>query len=228
MNFSGFLGLVSQWQPQLAMATLQTVEMAGLSFILAAVLGLGVAFARISKNQTLAHAAWVFTEIIRGTPILVQLFVIYFGLGGIGIPIPAFDAAVAGLAINYAAYLGEVYRAGIESIDRGQREAAQSIGMEYWLTMRLIILPQALRVVLPPMTNYLIFILQDTSVASLISAPELMLRTRDLSSEYFTPFELYLTAGAIYFTLGYSLSLLVQLIEKQFSSARRTPAFILH
>lgn len=205
--------LLGEWMPQLLRAAGGTLKMTVLAYALAVVAGLVIALGRVSHNRMLARVAVFYIEIVRGTPALTQLFLIYFGLASAGLVIPAFEAAVIGLGLNYAAYMAEVYRAGIEAIHRGQREAAQAIGMTRGLTMRYIILPQAIRIVLPPMANYAISLLKDTSVASLISAPELMLRARDLSSEYFMPMELYVVAGAMYFVMAWPLSRGVRWIE---------------
>ena len=132
----------------------------------------------------------------------------------------AFVAAVAGLGLNYAAYMSEVYRAGIAAVHRGQREAALAIGMTNAVAMRNIILPQALRIIVPPMANYAVSLLKDTSVASLISAPELMLRARDLSSEYFMPMELYLLAGAMYLVMAYPLGKGAHYLEVRMGKGR--------
>lgn len=209
--------LLEEWMPQLLAAAGATLRMTALAYILGAVAGLAIALARLSRSRLLCAPAVFYIEIVRGTPALTQLFLIYFGLGSIGLAISAFGAAVVGLGLNYAAYMAEVYRAGIEAIHRGQREAAQSIGMTQGQAMRYIVLPQAVRVILPPMANYAISLLKDTSVASLISAPELMLRARDLSSEYFMPMELYLIAGSMYLVMAYPLSQAVRRLERYFA-----------
>ena len=185
------------WLPQLLVAAGGTLKMTALAYAVAVAAGLLLALARISRRRTLAAAAGWYIELIRGTPALTQLFLIYFGLASAGFVLSAFTAAVVGLGMNYAAYLAEVYRAGIRAIHSGQREAALAIGMTHAQAMRSIILPQALRVIVPPMANYAVSLLKDTSVASLISAPELMLRARDLSSEYFEPMQLYLLVGGM-------------------------------
>lgn len=209
--------LVKEWMPQLLAAAGGTLRMTALAYILGAVAGLAIALARLSRGRLLSAPATLYIEIVRGTPALTQLFLIYFGLGSIGLAFSAFEAAVVGLGLNYAAYMAEVYRAGIEAIHRGQREAAQSIGMTQGQAMRHIILPQATRIILPPMANYAISLLKDTSIASLISAPELMLRARDLSSEYFMPMQLYLIAGLMYLAMAYPLSQAVRRLERHFA-----------
>jgi polar amino acid transport system permease protein len=222
MNFARLGSLLEEWMPQLLVAAGGTLRMTALAYILGATVGLLIALSGLSRRRFLNAPARFYIEIIRGTPALTQLFLIYFGLGSVGVAIPAFEAAVIGLGLNYAAYMAEVYRAGIEAIHRGQREAAQSIGMTHGQTMRHIVLPQAVRVILPPMANYAISLLKDTSVASLISAPELMLRARDLSSEYYMPMQLYLIAGAMYLVMAYPLSRAVRRLERIFGKGHST------
>lgn len=222
MTTAGLWDLLTEWMPQLLAAAGGTLRMTALAYVLGAVAGLLIALARLSRGRLLSAPAVLYIEIVRGTPALTQLFLIYFGLGSIGLALSAFEAAVVGLGLNYAAYMAEVYRAGIEAIHRGQREAAQSVGMTQGQAMRYIILPQAVRIILPPMANYAISLLKDTSVASLISAPELMLRARDLSSEYFMPMELYLIAGLMYLVMAYPLSQAVRRLERHFGRGHAT------
>jgi polar amino acid transport system permease protein len=212
--------LLQAWMPQLLVAAGGTLRMTALAFVVAAVVGLGLALARLSRLAALSRFAVLYIEVVRGTPALTQLFLIYFGLTAVGLTLQAFQAAVVGLGLNGAAYLAEVYRAGIQAIHRGQREAAQSLGMTHGLVMRFVILPQAVRIILPPMANYAISLLKDTSVASLISAPELMLRARDLSSEYFRPMNLYVIAGLMYLAMAYPLSRAVRTMEARLSQGR--------
>lgn len=206
---------LADWMPQLLLAAFNTLRMAVSAFCLAASFGLAVALARLSGRRRLARAAAAYVEIVRGAPALALLFLIYFGLPSIGVVLPAFVAAVVGLGANGAAYVSEIYRAAIGSIDRGQSEAAQAIGMTRGQVMRFIILPQAWRIVLPPLGNYAIGLLKDTSVASLIGAPELTLRARDLSSEYFLPMQIYIISGAMYFAMAAPLSAGVRWLERR-------------
>lgn len=208
------------WLPQLLVAAGGTLKMTALAYAVAVAAGLLLALARISRRRTLAAAAGWYIELIRGTPALTQLFLIYFGLASAGFVLSAFTAAVVGLGMNYAAYLAEVYRAGIRAIHSGQREAALAIGMTHAQAMRSIILPQALRVIVPPMANYAVSLLKDTSVASLISAPELMLRARDLSSEYFEPMQLYLLVGGMYLVMAYPLAKGARYLELRLGRGR--------
>ena len=209
-----------EWLPQLLVAAGGTLKMTALAYALAVIAGLLIALARISRRRAVSTIATCYVELIRGTPALTQLFLIYFGLASAGIVLPAFTAAVIGLGLNYAAYMSEVYRAGIAAVHRGQREAALAIGMTNALAMRNIILPQAVRIVVPPMANYAVSLLKDTSVASLISAPELMLRARDLSSEYFMPMELYVLAGVMYLVMAYPLAKGARYLELRMGQGR--------
>jgi polar amino acid transport system permease protein len=208
------------WMPQLLVAAGGTLRMTALAYLVAVVAGLLLALARLSRSGVLAGAAGWYIELIRGTPALTQLFLIYFGLASAGFVLSAFTAAVVGLGLNYAAYMAEVYRAGIVAVHRGQREAALAIGMTNALAMRAIILPQAIRIILPPMANFAVSLLKDTSVASLISAPELMLRARDLSSEYFLPMQLYLLVGAMYLVMAYPLAKGARYLELRLATGR--------
>ena len=217
---TGVWPLIQLWMPQLLVAAQGTLRMTAVAFTIAATVGLLFGLARLSRHRLLSRFAVGYIEVMRGTPALTQLFLIYFGLPGVGIVLRAFEAAVIGLGLNGAAYLAEVYRAGIQAIHRGQREAAYSLGMTHLDAMRYIILPQAVRVVLPPMANYAIALLKDTSIASLISAPELMLRARDLSSEYFMPMRLYLITGLMYLAMAYPLSRVVRALEDRLSHGR--------
>ncbi len=212
--------LLASWLPQLLVAAGGTLRITAAAFVLAATAGLLVALARRSRRRWLSGAALVYIEIIRGVPALTLLFLLYFALAAGGIVLHAFQAAAIGLGLNGAAYLAEVYRAGLEAIHAGQREAAQSVGMTAPQTMRYIMLPQAMRVVLPPLVNYLIALLKETSIASLIAAPELTNRARDLSSEYFMPMDIYLVTGLIYFLMAFPLSRAAKRLEARMARGR--------
>jgi polar amino acid transport system permease protein len=214
------LGLLREWWPELLEAAGQTLRMTALSFALAVVAGLVVALGEMSRRRWLAGICRVYIEFVRGTPTLVQLFLIYFGLPAFGIVLPGFGAAVVALGLHYAAYLSEIYRGGIAAVDRGQSEAASAIGMTRAETMRHIVLPQAVRVILPPMGNSLVSLLKDTSVASLIAAPELMMRADDLTSEYYMPMQIYIVAGIMYFVMAFPLSMGVRWLEARLRRGR--------
>ncbi|UHH29278.1 amino acid ABC transporter permease [Pseudomonas veronii] len=200
---------------ELLAAALTTLQMAIGALVIGLIVGLVLALARRSSSAPLRRAASIYIEVFRGTPALVQLFIIYFSLTAVGIEFSSFVAAIIGLGLNAAAYLAEIYRAGLEAVPKGQMEAAKAIGMPRVQVMRWVVLPQAIRIVLAPIGNVAISLLKDTSVASLIAAPDLMLRAQDLSAVYFMPLETYILVGAMYFALCFPLSLGVRLLERK-------------
>lgn len=216
------LALAKEWMPQLIAASGETLKMTVLAYLLGAIAALPIALGGMSRRRWLATFCRLYIELIRGTPTLTQLFLVYFGLASLKIIIPGFAAAVLALGLHYAAYMAETYRSGISAVDRGQREAAQAIGMTYTNSMFFIILPQAVRVILPSMANYAISLLKDTSIASLIAAPELMMRANDITSEYYMPMQVYLITGAMYFVMAYPLSLGVRWLEQVAGRSRRS------
>jgi polar amino acid transport system permease protein len=205
--------------PQILAATVSTLKLAIVSFILAQGGGLVVALARASHNAPLRKGAIGYIELFRGTPLLVQLYLVYFGLSNVGISLSTFWAAAIALAMNAAAYIAEIYRSGFLAMDWGQREAAQSLGMRSGQTLMYITLPQVIRVIIPPTINAAIAMLKDTSVAALISNPDLMLRALDLSSEYFRPMPIYFYVAVIYFILSYPLSKIAIRLERHLNRA---------
>jgi len=218
---------LTEWLPQLLEAAGNTLRMTAFSFVLAFIVGLMLALAKLSSIRPLRVFASGYIEVMRGIPSLAILFLIYFGLADFGqvqigpfeisLVLDAFPAAVIGFGLNGAAYMAEIFRAGILSIHAGQMEAALTVGMTPLSAMRWVILPQALRVVLPPLANFGIALLKDTSVASIISAPELMLRARDLASSSFLPMEVFLLAAAIYLVMSLPVSFLTRHLEARFS-----------
>lgn len=205
--------------PQIIEAAVSTLKLAILAFIFAQALGLALAQAKSSRQATLRRAAIVYIDFFRGTPLLVQIFLVYFALPSVGILLSTFWAAAIALAMNGAAYIAEIYRSGFLAVDVGQREAAQSIGMRKAQTLYYIILPQVVRIILPPTVNAAISTMKDTSVAALISNPDLMLRARDLSSEYFRPVLIYAYVAVVYFALAYPLSKLASRLERRLNRA---------
>jgi len=208
---------LAEWLPQMLVAAGNSIRMAALAFVLAFAVGLLLALAKTSSVGVLRRSASVYIEIMRGIPALAVLFLIYFGLADFGLVFDAFTAAVIGLGLNGAAYMAEVFRAGIESIHAGQMEAALTVGLTPLQAMRYVVLPQAFRVVLPPVANFAIALLKDTSVASIISAPELMLRARDLASSSFQPMQVFLLAAAIYLAMSLPISYLTRRLEARFA-----------
>jgi His/Glu/Gln/Arg/opine family amino acid ABC transporter permease subunit len=191
-----------------------TVEVTVGALAFALVAGLVVALLRMSRWRVVRVLAGVYVELIRGTPALAQLFIIYFGLPDLGVSPKPVTAAIIGLGINGAAYLAEIYRAGIEAIHKGQIEAALSLGMTPRRAMQYIILPQALRLMLPPITNFSILLLKDTALVSVIAAPEIMFFARNLVTETYQSMHVYLLAAVIYLCMTIPLSRLVARLER--------------
>jgi His/Glu/Gln/Arg/opine family amino acid ABC transporter permease subunit len=191
-----------------------TLKVAAGALVFALVFGLVVALLRLSRWRWLRIPAIAYIEFFRGTPLLVQLFVIYFGLPDAGIEPTPLQAAIVGMGLNGAAYLAEIYRAGIEAIHGGQMEAALSLGMTPARAMRYIILPQAVRTMLPPITSFAIVMLKDTAVVSVIAAPEIMFFARNLVTETLQSAVVYSMAGVIYLCMTIPMARLVGRLER--------------
>jgi polar amino acid transport system permease protein len=175
-------------------------------------LGLMTGLGRLSSNRVLRTIASLYVEVVRGIPLLVQLFYIYYALGRF-VQVPDMMAAVLALSVCYGAYMGEVYRAGIESIDQGQAEAARSLGLSRTQAMWLVILPQAWRRILPPLGNECIALLKDTSLVSILAVADLLRRGREFASETFAYFETYTMIALIYLLITLLLSNLIGRLE---------------
>jgi polar amino acid transport system permease protein len=168
--------------------------------------GLLVCVCKMSKSALLSRPAHIYIEIIRGTPLLLQLFYLYYGLPEIGIVMPAFVAGVLGLSLNFGAYLAELFRAGIQSVDQGQRQAAHSLGMSGLLVFYLVVMPQALRNIFPALGNYALVLVKDSSLVAVISVLELMRAGELLASATFKALEVYTLVGALYLLICFVLS----------------------
>ena len=215
-----FFDKLWEWAPEvfpfLIKASVVTLQVTAGSLALALVLGIFVAVARISSFKLLSYPALIYTDVMRGTPALVQLFIIYFGLSDLGLEFDPISAAIIGLGLNGAAYVGEISRAGIVAIHRGQIEAALSLGMTPVRAMRYIILPQAVRIVLPPLTNYAILLVKDTAIISTIAAPEIMFEARRIVQATFmhsVSGQIYLMAAFIYMAITLPMSYVAKRME---------------
>jgi His/Glu/Gln/Arg/opine family amino acid ABC transporter permease subunit len=216
-----YLTKLPEWWPEMMAAAGSTLLLTGYAFSIAIVFGLCLALAKLSRHRALSRAASLYVELMRGIPTLVVLFIIYFGIVPLGITLNALTAGALGLGVHAAAYVAEIFRSGIEAIHRGQREAALAVGMTPRQTLRHIVLPQAVAIMLPPLINMLVIVLKDTSICSLISAPEIMLRAKDLASTYFRPMHLYVLAGVMYFAMAWPLSLLARRWARSLGRGRR-------
>lgn len=203
--------------PVLWFATGMTVRVTVGALVVALALGLVVALMRISPVRPVRFVALVYTDLMRGTPALVQLFIIYFGLSDLGLEFDPVGAAIVGLGMNGAAYAGEIYRAGIEAIHKGQLEAALSLGLTPLKAMRFIILPQAIRIMLPPLCNYAISLVKDTAIISTIAAPEIMFEARRLVQAtfmYSISGQIYLLCALFYLALTLPLAHVAKRLER--------------
>jgi len=194
-----------EFLPILLKGAVVTIEITFCSFILSTVLGLALALMRVSHHRIVSNAAATFINVIRGLPIIVQLFYIYFVLPDLGVQLSAFQAAFIGLGVAYSVYQAENFRAGIEAIDHGQIEAAQSIGMRGAMIMRRVVLPQAFRIALPPYGNTLVMMLKDSSLASTITVAEMTRAGQLIASSTFQNMTVFTLVALLY--LGLSLPL---------------------
>jgi polar amino acid transport system permease protein/cystine transport system permease protein len=208
-----------RFMPVLLEGAVIAVEVAAGALAVALVGGLVVALVTFSPFGPLRWIARTYIEVIRGTPALTQLFIIYFGLSDIGLELSPMTAAIIGLGGNGAAYLAEVYRAGIVAIHRGQREAALSLGMLPADVMRFVILPQAARIMVPPFCNFAIQLLLATSLVSTVAAPEIMFRARNLVMETYLSTQVYVLAAVLYLAVSIPLSHLTSRLERRLKGA---------
>ena len=210
-----FLRDATEFLPILMQGVALTIVVTIGSLILSTLLGLIWALMRVSGVRALSRTSAGLINVIRGIPIIVLLFYLYFVMPDLGIALSALQAAILGLGIAYSAYQAENFRAGIEAIDKGQIEAAQAIGMGWWLTMRRVILPQAVRIVLPPYGNIMIMLLKDSSQASTITVAELALQGKLIASASFKNTSVFTLVALMYLAMSIPLILLVRHFEKK-------------
>ena len=212
---------------QLSAGMLASIQIFVLTLIFSLPLGLLVAFGRMSKNVIIRTIIQVYISIMRGTPLMLQLMVLYFGpyfLLGIRVTNEyRFYAVIIGFALNYAAYFAEIYRAGVQSIDHGQHEAAKTLGFSRWQTMRIIIIPQTIARVIPPVSNEVITLIKDTALVTAIGVGELLKAAKDANNRDVNPTAFFI-AAVIYLALTFLLTLLSQWCEKRFSRHERQEA----
>ena len=199
----------------LAPAIPMTIKLTLVAFAMALLLGLFVGIARLSQKSLIKVLSKIYVDVLRGIPLLVQIFFIYFGLGKI-LNLDRFLAGVIAIGVCYSAYLAEIIRAGIQAIHKGQHQAALSLGMTRYQTMRYVILPQSFRIIIPPVANEFIASLKDSSLVSIIGLRELTRAGREYYSQYFVDFQTWLVVGIIYLGMTLSLSRLVSYLEKKF------------
>lgn len=200
--------------PVLLKGAAMTMELTCLSMLFGMAIGLGLALARISRNPLLNKPASLYIWWMRGTPLLMQLFLIYYGLPQAGITLDPFPAAAIGMTLNASAYIAEIFRGGILSIDKGQREAARSLGMTYMQSMRWVIFPQTLPRIMPPLGNEAVARLKDSSLVSTIAMVDLMRSAQQMIATTFRPLEVYFAAGVLYLVLTTAFTLLFGVWEQ--------------
>ena len=223
MSVATFLENAQDFLPILLKGAVVTVEVTVLSFLLSSVIGLGLALMRLSPIKAVSAAGATIVNIIRGLPIIVQLFYIYFVLPDIGIQLTAFQAGVIGLGIAYSAYQAENFRAGIEAVDPGQREAAQAMGMRGTLIMRRVILPQAFRIALPPYGNTLVMMLKDSSLVSTITVAEMTRAGQLIASSTFQNMTVYTLVALLYLVMSLPLVFGLRKLERRMGAGRAKP-----
>lgn len=207
--------------PLLLKGLVMTLWITFLGLIIGAPAGLAVALGRLSNFRPLSLAATIYVEIVRGTPLLLQIFAIYFVLPSLGISLPQFVAAIAALSLNSAAYIAEIFRAGIGSIDKGQTEAARALGLGSGQTMRWVVLPQTARRVLPPLTNEAVALLKDSSLISIIGLAELMRVGREQASNSGSPITIVLALALLYLGMTLPLTYLARRLEARWEPISR-------
>ena len=221
------LEIIIEALPILLKGAVVTLQLTAIATVLGLIGGLLLGLARLSKFTILRIAARIYTDFFRGTPLLVQLYIIYFGIPvlvqslGIDFSFDQWSAAILGLSLNAAAYLSEIIRAGIQSIDIGQKEAAGSLGLGPWQTMRYVVLPQALRRMIPPLGNEFIILLKDTSLVAVIGYQEVFRNGQLIVAKNFRSFEIYVTVAVIYLILTIFSSQVFSWLERKMTPAAR-------
>ncbi len=217
-NLVELLGMA--W-PFLLQGAMYTVLFAAVSMVLGLILGFSVAVVRVTKVPVVSQIAAVYVSAFRGTPLLVQIFVLYYGLQSVGIEFTPVTAGILALTLNVAAYLSESMRGAILGIDKGQWEAGLSVGLTWGQTLWNIITPQALRLAVPSLSNSLISLIKDTSLISVITVTELMLATKEVIAETFQPLPLYLAAAGIYWLLSALFERVQKALENRLTAPLR-------
>ena len=198
-----------------------TLVLSALAFVLGSMGGFGVMLARISPRRWLSRPAMVYIEAIQGIPLLILLFIVYFGLSVYGFEVPALVAAGLALMVYTSAYLGDIWRGCIDAMPKPQWEAAECLSLTRWQTLRLVIIPQALRLALPPTVGFLVQIIKMTSLASVIGFVELTCAGQIINNSIFQPFLVFGLVGVFYFVLCYPLSRWSQSMEKKLNVGNR-------
>ncbi len=205
----------------LILAARWTILLSLLAFVGGSIIGMGIALMRISKSRIARGAAIAFIRFFQGTPLLIQLFLVFFGGDLLGVPLGAWLSAALGLSFNAGAFLGEIWRGSIQAVPKGQVEAAQSLGLHYGPTMWKVVVPQALRIAVPPTVGFVVNLIKSTSLAAIIGFVELTRAGQQINNATFRPFLIFGIVGAIYFVLCWPLTLAAGRLEKRLAAAYR-------
>ena len=212
---------ISTWAPFILGGTAITVFICVTSIILATVLAVIGAIARLSSNAIIYSVASLYVSLVRGTPLLVQIFFVYFALPQMGVRLDALLCGILALGFNYGAYMTEVFRAGIQAVPRGQREAAHALGMPERDIMRRIVLPQAFRIVIPAIGNDFVAMIKDSALVSTIAVQELLWRAQRAGTQTFHSLQAFLIAAAVYWALTIVFSFFQEKLEKRMARSDR-------
>lgn len=211
--------IIGDWMPELVAAAGVTLQITAMSFLLALVVGVVVGTLR-SRPLWTGKALGLYVEFFRGTPLLVQLFFIYYGLAQVGLVLPAYTAAVVGLGLNGGAYISEIVRGALSGIERGQYDAAHALGMGWLSTVVWVVLPQALRIATPPLVNSFSAMLKDTSLVSLLAITEMMNIANQIYSRTFRAFEIFTVVALMYFVMTFGFSVASRVLERRLQVGR--------
>jgi polar amino acid transport system permease protein len=198
-----------------------TVILSAIGFVAGAIGGLGVALARTSKSNLLKRATAAYIGVFQGTPLLMQLFVVYYGLALVGLKLDAWFAVAVAFTLHASAYLGEIWRGSIEAVPRGQVEAANALGLKYVARTRYVVLPQAIRISLPATIGFLVQLIKGTSLAAIVGFTELARAGSILSNQLFQPLLIYAIVGIMYFAMCWPLSLYGSRLENRLAVSTR-------
>ncbi len=212
---------ISTWAPFIVAGAWVTVYISLISIVLATLLALIGAMGRMSRNPYLNGVASLYVSLVRGTPLIVQVFFIYLALPQVGVVLPAIPSGIIALSFNYGAYMTEIFRAGIQAVPRGQREAAQSLGMPERQLMWRIVLPQAFRIVIPAIGNDFVSMLKDSSLVSFLAVEELLYRAQLVGRQNFRSLEALIIAATIYWILTIAFSFAQQNLEQRMARGDR-------
>ena len=198
-----------------------TLVLSAISFVLGSLGGFAVMLARVSVHQPLRLATATYIQIIQGIPLLVLLFIVYFGVGIFGINVAPLVASAVALMIHVSAFLGEIWRGSVQAIEKTQWEASECLGLSRWQSLLLVVIPQALRLSLPPTVGYLVQVIKLTSLASVVGFVELTRAGQIINNSLFQPFLVFMLVGVFYFVLCYPLSLWSRAMERKLNVGNR-------